>query len=133
MSRQPVRGLFGGEKAPVRGRRWDFARDEDPVIVSRTPATQSPWVVNLVRSSMYGPALDEDRHQVDYEFLAAQTPGYMKPWRGDVQDLEKGEGLLHNKKRRRWWYQRAQVSSFCSSYCKLIYAAVVYGLADSCL
>ena len=61
---------------------------------------------------MYGPALSEDGKLVDEEFLQQQTPGYQKPWRGDLEgneDSEKLTGLLHLRKQRRSLIKRLQV------------------------
>jgi hypothetical protein len=103
-------GFFGGHKDPVKGRKWDHAREGDPVIMQSLP-TSSPWRM-YIKSSMYGPALDEDGKKVDEEFLQQQTPGYQKPWRGDQEsssDPEKFASLLHNKKKQRSMIQRVQV------------------------
>lgn len=110
----PERTLFGKAKEPVRGRRWDHVRDREPVI-SRAAASQpvSPWRT-FVKSSAYGPAINEDGTTVDANFLDQQTPGYSRPWRGDVEgdDPEKAPGMFHSKKRRRrLWYERFQVRS----------------------
>lgn len=107
----PERGFFGGSKEPVRGRRWDHVRDRDPVI-SRAAAPQpaSPWRT-FVKASTYGHSVDEDARIVDVKLLNEQTPGYDRPWRGDVEgdDPEKALGIFHSKKRRRLWYERLQV------------------------
>ena len=100
-------GFFGGHKDPVKGRKWDHARQGDPVIMQSLP-TSSPWRT-YIKSSMYGPALEEDGKRVDPEYLRQQTPGYQKPWIGDIADDEKMAGLLHNKKRQRSFIQRVQV------------------------
>jgi hypothetical protein len=109
--KKPEAGFFG-PKEPVRGRKWDHARDGDPVIMqSGGPPASSPWRL-YIKSSMYGPALSEDGKRVDEEFLEAQTPGYQKPWRGDLDggnDPEKLSGLIHNKKQRRTLIKRWQV------------------------
>lgn len=105
-------GFFGGLREPVRGRKWDHAREGDPVIMqSGVLPTSSPWL-SYIRSSMYGPALAEDNRRVTEEFLQQQTPGYQKPWRGDMGDNNDPEtlsGLLHSKKQRRSLIQRLQV------------------------
>jgi len=109
--KKPETGFFGGHKDPVKGRKWDHAREGDPVIMqSGVFPTSSPWRM-YIKSSMYGPALEEDGKQVDEEFLQQQTPGYQKPWRGDLEggdDPEKLSGLLHNKKQRKSMMQRLQ-------------------------
>jgi hypothetical protein len=105
------RGLFGGSKEPDRGRKWDHARQGDPVIVqSGTLQMSSPWKT-FVRSSMYGYTMHKEGQRVDSTFLDQQTPGYENPWRGDVEgaDPEKALGLRRSKKRRRVWYERIQV------------------------
>src|ERR1700740_1446463 len=56
------RGFFGGSKEPDKGRRWDHARQGDPVIIQA--GVSSPWKT-FVKSSMYGPALDEDGRRVE--------------------------------------------------------------------
>ena len=115
LEKKPETGFFGGHKGPVKGRKWDHARDGDPVIMQSLP-TSSAWRL-FVKSSMYGPALEEDGKRVDEEFLQQQTPGYQKPWRGDLEgsdDPEKFAGLLHNKKKQRSMMQKAQVCRFCS-------------------
>lgn len=105
-------GFFGGHREPVKGRKWDHAREGEPVIMQSGRASASPWHTFLM-SSMYGPAPAEDGKKVDADFLQQQTPGYMKPWRGDLDenaDPEKLSGLLHNKKRRKSFINRLQVS-----------------------
>lgn len=110
VARIPERGLFGGAREPIRGRKWDSVRGAEPVIVqSVDPHAAKSWVSTMVRSSMYGPYPKEDAQRVDIAFLNAQTPGYSKPWRGDREDPEKGPGFLHNKKTRKIWYQKLQV------------------------
>jgi len=114
VGKKPETGFFGGHKEPVRGRKWDHARDGDPVIMqSGVLPTSSPWRT-YIKASMYGPALDEDSKRVDEDFLHQQTPGYQRPWRGDLEggnDPEKLSGLLHNKKQRRSLMKRVQVRS----------------------
>ncbi|RDW92005.1 hypothetical protein BP5796_01399 [Coleophoma crateriformis] len=104
-------GFFGGHRDPVPGRKWDHARDKDPVIMrSGTLPNSSPWR-NFIKASMYGPAEGEEPKQVDERFLKELTPGYEKPWRGDLGDADGDEtvyGLLHNKKRRKNFITRAQ-------------------------
>lgn len=111
-------GFFGGHREPVRGRKWDHAREGDPVIMqSGVLQKSSPWR-SYIKSSQYGPPISADSQladsqQVDEDFLREQTPGYEKPWRGDVEDGDDPEnlaGLLRNKKRRRTFMKRLQVS-----------------------
>jgi hypothetical protein len=110
--KKPDMGLFGVHREPVRGRKWDHAREGDPVIMKSPVApTSSNWL-SYIRSSMYGPALDEDVERVNDEFLEQQTPGYSQPWRGDLEarpDPETLSTLLHNKKRRQTFIRRLQV------------------------
>lgn len=121
------RGIFGVNRDPVKGRKWDYARSDDPVVVSRSVRSQSPWVVNLIRSSMYGPAPNEDRYQATQEYLQAQTPGYLKPWRGDT-DEEKGEGLLRSKKEQRALFKRIQVSLYGKRKQEGVLTSVAYNV-----
>lgn len=61
---------------------------------------------------MYGPGPNEDHTRVTFEFLNQQTPGYDRPWRGDLDganDLEKAGGFLQSRKQRRTFFQRWQV------------------------
>jgi len=104
---------FFGHKEPVRGRKWDHARDGDPVIMmSGIPQQSSPWGT-FIKSSMYGHPLSRDSKRVDEDFLREQTPGYEKPWRGDLESNEDPDstiaGLLHSKKKRRTLLNRFQV------------------------
>jgi hypothetical protein len=105
-------GFFGGHREPVKGRKWDHARDGDPVIMqSGLLPTSSPWRT-FVKASMYGPGMSEDGEQKDNKFLRDQTPGYEKPWRGDLEsndDPDTLSNLLHNKKRQRSILKRIQV------------------------
>jgi len=61
---------------------------------------------------MYGPPLDEDAERVDNEILQQQTPGYQRPWRGDLEGVDDPEkhirGLIHSKKQRRTVVKRFQ-------------------------
>lgn len=111
-ARKPETGFFGGYRDPVPGRKWDHAREGDPVIMqSGVLPNFSPWRT-FIKSSTYGPALGEDPKQVDEEFLRTQTPGYEKPWRGDLGDNDDQDnvyGLLHSKRRRRTFMKRLQV------------------------
>ena len=115
-------------REPVKGRKWDHAREGDPVIM-RAPQYQygssaaalasaagsSSWN-SYIRSSMYGPAPAEDGERVDESFLEQQTPGYQRPWRGDLEkaseDQEKLSGLLQSRKQRKTFLQRLQVCCF---------------------
>lgn len=105
-------GFFGGHREPVKGRKWDHARDGDPVIMqSGLLPTSSPWRT-YIKASMYGPAMSEDGERKDDTFLRQQTPGYEKPWRGDLEgndDPDTLSNLLHNKKRQRSLVKRFQV------------------------
>lgn len=104
-------GFFGGHRDPVKGRKWDHARDAEPVIVRLVNSKSSPWST-FVKSSLYGRASGEDSKIVSYDYLQNQTPGYEKPWRGDLEsndDPQSISGLLHNKKQRRTFIQRMQV------------------------
>jgi hypothetical protein len=108
LEKKPETGFFGGHKEPVKGRKWDHARDGDPVIM-QSLSTSSPWRM-YIKSSMYGPAQEEDGKVVDANFLQQQTPGYQKPWRGDLEgngDPEKG--FLHNKKKQKSMMRKVQV------------------------
>jgi hypothetical protein len=116
-------GLFGGHREPVRGRKWDHVREGDPVIMkSGVLATSPPWST-YIRASMYGPGSNEDCNRVDDHFLGEQTPGYEKPWRGDLENNNQPDtlsNLLHIKKWQRPLFKRVQVwhqgRSF-SGYC----------------
>ncbi|OBT64766.1 hypothetical protein VE03_06514 [Pseudogymnoascus sp. 23342-1-I1] len=103
------RTLFGTTREPVRGRKWDHARDDDPVIMQYHGGNAQHWS-GFVKASMYGPGMDEDSETVEPTFLDEQTPGYAQPWRGDAPgtDPEKALGLLNSKKKRLQWYERAQ-------------------------
>jgi hypothetical protein len=105
-------GFFGHSKEPVRGRKWDHARDGEPVIMqSGVIPKNTPWL-GFVKSSMYGPSVHEDGEIVGEEFLEKQTPGYQKPWRGDLEAGEESENLtslIYSKKRRRTFMKRVQV------------------------
>jgi hypothetical protein len=105
-------GFWGGHREPVRGRKWDHKRDGDPIILqSDAVPRMSPWRT-YVKSTMYGPALEEDRRPVDEEFLQQQTPGYEKPWRGDLEGNAESDtlvGIFHNKKRQKSLLKRLQV------------------------
>ncbi|RFU35707.1 hypothetical protein B7463_g675, partial [Scytalidium lignicola] len=104
-------GFFGvGHREPERGRKWDHARDRDPIIV-RAPAAQSSTWRTYVQASMYGPSLEEAGEKVEPGFLEQQTPGYQRPWRGDISSADGSEnalGYLHSKKKRRTLARRIQ-------------------------
>jgi hypothetical protein len=105
-------GFFGGHREPVKGRKWDHARQGDPVIMHSGAIPSSSQWRTYIKASMYGPAHDEDREIKDERFLQQQTPGYEKPWRGDMDSNHDPEGLsnlLHNRKRQRSLIKRAQV------------------------
>ena len=105
-------GFFGGHREPVKGRKWDHARDGDPVIMrTGNLPTSSPWRT-YIKASMYGPGAAEDGERKDEQFLQQQTPGYEKPWRGDLEandDHDTFANLLHNRKRQRSLMKRFQV------------------------
>ncbi|KFY96677.1 hypothetical protein V500_02338 [Pseudogymnoascus sp. VKM F-4518 (FW-2643)] len=103
------RTLFGTTREPVRGRKWDHARDDDPVILQYHGGNAQLWS-GFVKASMYGPGMGEESETVEPTFLDEQTPGYAQPWRGDApgSDPEKALGLLRSKKKRLQWYERAQ-------------------------
>jgi hypothetical protein len=111
LNEKPETGFFGSRE-PVKGRKWDFARDSEPVIMqSGVLPTSSQWQT-YIKSTMYGPGPMEDGKIVSEDVLRTQTPGYLKPWRGDLDganDLEKGSGLLHSKKKRHSLLKRWQV------------------------
>lgn len=105
-------GFFGGHREPVKGRKWDHAREGDPVILQAgVLPSPSPWRT-YIKASMYGPGSTEDAERKDEQFLRQQTPGYEKPWRGDLEGNDEPDtlaNLLHNKKRQRSLIKRAQV------------------------
>jgi hypothetical protein len=111
-------GFFGGLREPVRGRKWDHARDDDPVIMkSGINPNASPWR-NFIKASAYGSSETEDSKLVDQEFLDNLTPGYDRPWRGDLEsngDQDPVSALLYSKKRRRTLIRRVQVSGYSCS------------------
>lgn len=105
--------IFGGKREPVKGRKWDHARDKAPVILqaSTTPATGPEWRT-YIKSSQYGPGISEDGKQVDEDFLRNLTPGYERPWRGDIEDeddTEKYGSFFRNKKKQKSLMSRVQV------------------------
>lgn len=108
--------IFGGKRLPVKGRKWDHARDKAPVILqaSKAPVTGPEWRT-YIKSSQYGPGLSEDGKQVDEDFLRNQTPGYEKPWRGDIEDEddpEKYGNIFRNRKKQRSLYARMKVRRY---------------------
>jgi len=77
---------------------------------------------------MYGPGPMEDGKIVSEDVLRTQTPGYLKPWRGDLDganDLEKGSGLLHSKKKRRSLLKRWQNIILMHPLVPLIFRLIV--------
>lgn len=106
-------GGFFGSKEPVKGRKWDHVRNGDPVIVRASPEAASPWHA-FAQSTIYAPYPNEDVKKVDEAFLLNQTPGYDRPWKGDldgVNDPEKLSGIFHSQKQRRTFIRRVQVSN----------------------
>src|SRR5690349_6205998 len=69
------RTLFGTAREPVRGRKWDHARDDDPVILQHQGGDSRRWS-SFAKASMYGSGSREDGEMVAPEFLDEQTPGY---------------------------------------------------------
>ncbi|CZR62254.1 uncharacterized protein PAC_12151 [Phialocephala subalpina] len=128
ISKKPETGFFGGHKEPVKGRKWDHAREGDPVIMqSGVQPNSSSWRT-YIKASMYGPALNEDGERVDHEFLQQQQPGYQKPWRGDLEggdDPEKLSGLLHNKKQRKTFIKRLQHNLLMHPLVPLVFRVTV--------
>lgn len=128
ISKKPETGFFGGHKEPVKGRKWDHAREGDPVIMqSGVQPNSSSWRT-YIKASMYGPAINEDGEKVDQAFLQQQTPGYQKPWRGDLEggdDPEKLSGLLHNKKQRKNFIKRLQHNLLMHPLVPLVFRVIV--------
>ncbi|TVY38637.1 Regulator of phospholipase D [Lachnellula subtilissima] len=125
-------GFFGGHKEPVKGRKWDHKRDSEPVFMTGgdnpyIPTPSSPWGM-YIKSSMYGPSQSEDAKRVDEAFLQSLTPGYEKPWRGDLEggDPEKLSGLLHSKKRRMTLLKRVQHILLMHPFVPLIFRGTVF-------
>lgn len=111
-AKKPETGLFGGIRQPVRGRKWDHARDGEPVILQAGVAPTGTQWTTYIKSSMYGPGTSEDPKLVDEEFLRQQTPGYERPWRGDLPDQgdpEKMGNIFRSKKKRQTFATRLQV------------------------
>lgn len=75
--------------------------------------SSSQWVP-FIKASTYAPAQNEDRRIVTPEFLQQQTPGYNRPWRGDLEngdDSEKFSAMFYSRKKRKTLVKRAQVRS----------------------
>jgi hypothetical protein len=108
--------FFGVHREPVRGRKWDHAREKEPVILQAgVIPTGSQWQT-YIKSTMYGPSLSEDPKLVNQDFLQRQTPGYERPWRGDLENGgsdEKGSNIFRNKKK-----QRSMIMTFQVSYAR---------------
>lgn len=80
---------------------------------------------------MYAPSQNEDRKIVTPEFLQQQTPGYDRPWRGDLEageDSEKFSSLLYSKKKRKTLLKRIQVRFHIDSDALLLilYSTIFY-------
>ncbi|TVY21685.1 Regulator of phospholipase D SRF1 [Lachnellula arida] len=125
-------GFFGGHKEPVKGRKWDHVRDSVPVFMAGgdnpyIPTPPSPWGM-YIKSSMYGPSQSEDAKRVDEAFLQSLTPGYEKPWRGDLEggDAEKLAGLIHSKKKRRTLLKHVQHILLMHPFVPLIFRGTVF-------
>ncbi|TVY34076.1 Regulator of phospholipase D [Lachnellula occidentalis] len=125
-------GFFGGHKEPVKGRKWDHKRDSEPVFMTGydnpyIPTPPSPWGM-YIKSSKYGPSQSEDAKRVDEAFLQSLTPGYDKPWRGDLEagDPEKLSGLLHSKKQRKTLLKRVQHILLMHPFVPLIFRGTVF-------
>ena len=72
---------------------------------------------------MYGPGAMENGKIVSEETLQTQTPGYLHPWRGDLDggsDPEKGSSFLHSKKKRRSLLKRWQVRILLFASCCVV-------------
>ncbi|KAG4028889.1 hypothetical protein MFRU_018g00020 [Monilinia fructicola] len=123
-------GFFGGLREPVRGRRWDHARDAEPVILRSGILPNAAVWRTFIKASTYGAPEGEDRKLVDQDFLNNLTPGYDRPWCGD---LEKGEGgdddnitsLIYNKKKRATFVKRVQHTILMNAYVPLIFRLIV--------
>lgn len=107
VAKAPERGLFGTVQKQEKGRKWDHVRSDAPIILPNDNTPASTWIP-FIKSSMCGPIAGEGL-RVDVAFLNELTPGYAKPWRGDMEgeDLENILGLSYYK-RRRAWYSRIQ-------------------------
>ncbi|EDN93926.1 hypothetical protein SS1G_09793 [Sclerotinia sclerotiorum 1980 UF-70] len=123
-------GFFGGVREPVKGRKWDHARDAEPVIVRSGVQSNAAVWRNFIKASTYGAPEGEEHTLVDHAFLNNLTPGYDRPWCGD---LEKGEGddddnitsLIYNKKKRESFYKRVQQTILMNPYVPLIFRLIV--------
>ncbi|QSZ33569.1 hypothetical protein DSL72_005137 [Monilinia vaccinii-corymbosi] len=123
-------GFFGGLREPVKGRRWDHARDAEPVILRSGVLPNAAVWRNFIKASTYGAPDGEDRKLVDQAFLDNLTPGYDRPWCGDI---EKGEGgdddnitsLIYNIKKRRTFTKRVQQTILMNAYVPLIFRLIV--------
>ncbi|KAH8804791.1 hypothetical protein F5884DRAFT_426262 [Xylogone sp. PMI_703] len=120
-------GFFGGHREPERGRKWDHARVRDPIIMQETPIQSSTWR-NYIQASMYGPALEEEGEKVEPRFLEEQTPGYQRPWRGDMGTSDGPDNALsyfQNEKKRRNLYKRLQHHLIMHPLVPLIFRLIV--------
>ncbi|ESZ99125.1 hypothetical protein SBOR_0535 [Sclerotinia borealis F-4128] len=123
-------GFFGGLREPVRGRKWDHARDAEPVIIRSGVQPNAAVWRTFVKASTYGVPEGEDHKLVDQAFLNDLTPGYNRPWCGD---LEKGDGgdednltsLIYNKKKRETFVKRVQQTILMNPYVPLIFRLIV--------
>ncbi|KAF7863203.1 hypothetical protein EAF04_007286 [Stromatinia cepivora] len=123
-------GFFGGLREPVRGRKWDHARDAEPVIVRSGILPNAAVWRTFIKASTYGIPEGEEHTLVDQAFLNNLTPGYDRPWCGD---LEKGEGddddnitsLIYNKKKRETFIKRVQQTILMNPYVPLIFRLIV--------
>lgn len=85
---------------------------------------------------MYGPALAEEGERVNDSFLEQQTPGYQRPWRGDLKEEEEPEkisGLLYSQERRKVFVKRLQV---CSCFTQVIVSYILTNtprITSSCI
>ncbi|KAG4430351.1 hypothetical protein IFR05_014170 [Cadophora sp. M221] len=128
IGKKPDTGFFGGHREPVKGRKWDHVRDAEPVIMQGGDVpTASPWVP-FIKSSMYAPAPYEDRKIVTPEFLQQQTPGYERPWRGDMEQgegSEKFSALMYSKKKRKSLLVRFQRALLLHPLVPLVFRVTV--------
>lgn len=118
--RKPEIGFFGGYREPVRGRKWDYARDSSPVIVqTRTLQRILPWRA-YIESSTCKPLSHVDSTELNNVLLSQQSPRYQIPWRGDLKVTENYEthsSLYHPAKQRKSLIRRIQVRSSISIFC----------------
>ncbi|KAH9221330.1 hypothetical protein DL95DRAFT_328020 [Leptodontidium sp. 2 PMI_412] len=126
--KKPETGFFGGHREPVKGRKWDHVRDAEPVIMQGGDVpTASPWVP-FIKSSMYAPSPYEDRKIVTPEFLQQQTPGYERPWRGDMEQgegSEKFSALMYSKKKQKSLLVRFQRALLLHPLVPLVFRVTV--------